>query len=421
MSKGSDILVIGAGLAGLTAAAHAVKAGASVRLIAQGWGQQIVSPGWISVWDRAERDVLQAVTDHTNQNPDHLYALTGDMEESLAAFRTITTEIGLPYDQREDGHNLRLTTMMGAIQTPLIAPRGIANGDLSDVNGPVLIVGFAGWRDFHPELAAANLLRAGIEARARRITLPDAASHWDRWPGDVALLLERADVRAAIVREIKPYLDGIAKVGFPAVLGLDHHADVLADLTDQLARPVFEIPTLPPSVPGTRLSNRLRRWLLRHRARVQIGHPVLSASTEKGRVTGVNVAALGHTNAFFADQFILATGGLYNGGIQSDESDRLWEPIFDLPVVGPESDGRAGWYADSLLDPNGHPIHCHTGLRVNANMQPLNTEGAPMFANLYAAGHLLAGFNPLTDGSAEGVTLVTAHKAVQVALCRGNS
>jgi anaerobic glycerol-3-phosphate dehydrogenase len=71
-----------------------------------------------------------------------------------------------------------------------------------------------------------------------------------------------------------------------------------------------------------------------------------------------------------------------------------------------ESEGRAGWYADALLDPGGHPIHRHTGLRVNAQMQPLDSEGAPVFENVYAVGHLLAGFNPLTDGCAEGVALV---------------
>ncbi|MBN1563212.1 MAG: FAD-binding protein, partial [Anaerolineae bacterium] len=377
MSKGTDILVIGAGLAGLTAAAHAIKAGASVRLIAQGWGQQIVAPGWISVWDRAEGDALPAAADHATQNADHPYALGNDLSAALTAFRDLTAEIGLPYDQRADGHNLRVPTMMGAIQTPLIAPRGIANGDVTDSDGAVLVVGFTGWRDFHPELAAQNLTALGTAARARRIALPGAASHWDRWPGDVALLTEGADVRAAIVRQLKSELNGVAKIGFPAVLGLNHHADVLADLTAQLERPIFEMPTLPPSVPGTRLSNRLRRWLLRHHARVQIGHPVSSAITDQNRVVGVNVAALGHTNPFYADQVILTTGGLYNGGIQSDVSGKLWEPIFDLPVSAPDGEGRSGWYAESLLDPGGHPIHRHAGLRVNAQMQPFDSEGAP--------------------------------------------
>ena len=47
----------------------------------------------------------------------------------------------------------------------------------------------------------------------------------------------------------------------PAILGLDHHAQVLADLQSQTGATLFEIPTLPPSVPGMRLFAALRRKL----------------------------------------------------------------------------------------------------------------------------------------------------------------
>ena len=61
-------------------------------------------------------------------------------------------------------------------------------------------------------------------------------------------------------------------------------------------------------------------------------------------------------------------------------------------------------------------MHRHTGLRVNQQLVPLDAEGAPVLENVYAVGHMLAGFNPLTDGCAEGIALATAYKAVQVAL-----
>lgn len=413
MTKGTDVLIIGAGLAGLTAAYHAIRAGASVRLIATGWGQQIVAPGWISVWDSAQDDVLAAAQQHAAAHADHPYAAAGDLTAALDAFKALTADLDLPYVSRADGRNFRLPTLLGALQTPYLAPSSMAHGDLTDTNGPVLIVGFAGWRDFHPELTAQTLAAQGIKARARRITLPDSDSHWDRWPGDLAHLLEGADVRAALVKQIKPQLGDAVAVGFPAVLGLDQHSTLIADLSARLECRVFELPTLPPSLPGTRLSTQLRRWLLRHHARVQIGHPVVGAISHNRRVHGVTVGALGHTNAFYADQCLLATGDMYNGGLQTDADGHLWEPVFNVPVTSQAGEGRAGWFADHLLAAHGHPLHS-AGIRVGANLQPLDASGSPLFDNLYAAGHILAEFNPLTDGCAEGVALATAYRAIQL-------
>jgi len=416
--RGADVIVIGAGLAGLLAAVHAVKAGARVRLIATGWGQQIVSPGWISVCDRADDDVIAEVRGHAALCPDHPYALAGPdaLVCALDLLQDIAEEIGEPFAMRpRDGHNLRLATMLGAIQTPLLAPAGIAAGDLTEVGGPVLIVGFAGWRDFYPALVAGNLSAQGIAARPLTVTLPAGRGSWDDWPADLARRFDSSTFRAGVLRQVQPQVKDAIRVGFPAVLGMEHHAEVLRELEAGLGCPVFEIPTLPPSPTGTRLSNGLRRWLLRQRARVQIGHAVVRGIVEGGRCTGVEVGALGHTNPFYADAFILATGGLYNGGIQSDETGRLWEPIFGFPVSGPGGEGREAWYGERLLVERGHAIHRQVGLRVNGQMQALDAEGAPLLDNVFVAGHLLAGSNPLTDGCAEGVALATAYKAVSAA------
>jgi glycerol-3-phosphate dehydrogenase subunit B len=413
------VIVIGAGLAGLLAAVHAVKAGARVRLIASGWGQQIVSPGWISVCDRADDDVIAEVRGHAALHPDHPYALAGldALVCALDLFQDIAGEVGEPFVMHHrDGHNLRLATMLGAIQTPLLAPQGIAAGDLTEVGGPLLIVGFAGWRDFYPALVAGNLSAQGIAARPLTVTLPAGRGSWDDWPADLARRFDDSAFRTAVLRQVEPQVKGAVKVGFPAVLGMERHAEVLRELEAGLGCPVFEIPTLPPSPAGARLSNGIRRWLLRQRARVQVGHAVVRGIVADGRCAGVEVGALGHTNPFYADAFILATGGLYNGGIQSDKTGRLWEPVFGFPVSGPEGEGREAWYGERLLAERGHAIHRQVGLRVNAQMQPLDGNGAPLVENVFAAGHLLAGFNPLTDGCAEGVALTTAYKAVSAAL-----
>ena len=64
----------------------------------------------------------------------------------------------------------------------------------------------------------------------------------------------------AIAAQLKPKLDG-ASARFPAVLRPEHNAEAWRDLSDRLGVPAFEIPTLPPSVPGMRLYNAFRAAL----------------------------------------------------------------------------------------------------------------------------------------------------------------
>src|SRR5207244_6162968 len=68
----------------------------------------------------------------------------------------------------------------------------------------------------------------------------------------------RREVASIIRREIG--VDGV-RVGIPAVLGLTHDTDVYSSFTAEVGHPVFEIPTLPPSVLGLRLFDRLRKHL----------------------------------------------------------------------------------------------------------------------------------------------------------------
>jgi len=93
---------------------------------------------------------------------------------------------------------------------------------------------------------------------------------------------------------------------------------------------------------------------------------------------------------------------------------RLYQRRRLLPP--PRLEGRTGWYGERLLQRGGHAVHRVTGVRVDADMRPLNAAGEPVLDNLQAVGHLLTGFNPLTDGCAEGVDLVTAYRAVETAL-----
>lgn len=376
------LIVVGAGLAGLMAAVFAVQAGARVVVVGAGLGRLMLAPGEVQAGPYA---------DHPG----------------VAAFRAWCADF--PALRTADGGPLRLPSALGIPRSLSFAPEGLAGGNL-DCETPTLIVGLAGWRDFDPALFAGV---AGLERfRPIHVDMPGRRGGWDLSPTELAHRFDAPAYRAEVARLVQGRLRGEGRVGFPAVLGL-HDPGVREDIAGRLGAPVFEIPTLTPSVPGTRLYNTLKRWLLEHGARVQIGHPVTRLLDENGHVTGVAVASAGRETLIRADAVILATGGLYGGGLLSDDRGRVWEPIADLPVLAQNE--RAAWFRPHLLDPRGHPVHGF-GLAVDEQLRPLNREGGPAYPNLFAAGHLLGGLEPVAGGYDEGLDLASAYAAVRAAL-----
>lgn len=402
-----DLLVIGAGWAGLFATYLATEQGAKVRLIAQGIGSVLVTPGWISVADQATGELSEGVRQVAAEDSAHPYALTGweTVHTALQAFQKMGDSLGLPYDG-DLKHNLRLPTALGREQTPALAPRTYTLGH-GQVNH-TLYVGVAGWRDFYPALAGAS---------HQYVQLPGDSGRWDASPVDLARRFDDPAVRAGVVAGIRHHLaqsKDVRAVGFPAILGLEDPLAVQSDLSQQLGLPIFEIPTLPPSVQGTRLFNRLRRYLLDHGARVQIGHPVIEGIVENGRAVGVKVASAGRVQSFKAGATLLATGGLYGGGLFSDDRGRVWEPLYKLNVNA--SADRETWFDPSMLATHGHAAQ-RFGIRVTPELIPINEAGDPVAKGLYAAGHLLAqpGISAPATYS-EGIALATAYHAVTQAL-----
>jgi glycerol-3-phosphate dehydrogenase len=383
-ASGQQVIVVGAGLAGLAAAVHAVQAGARVKVFALGLGRLILTPGWYQVGAFAPHPGVGAFRDWLEQFDGLRLAPDAD---------------------------LHLPTTLGIRHRVDLAPEGLAAGDL-DHDVPTAIIGLAGWRDFDSAFYAGMRAAQGIPQRSIHVDLPGRHDAWDLSTTELATRFDDPAYRAEVARLVRGRLDGEQRVGFPAVLGL-HDLGARADMADRIGVSVFEVPTMTPSVPGTRLYNTLKHWLLRHGAQIQVGHAVTRATTDGQRVTGVAVASAGRETVFPADAVILATGGLYGGGLLSDDRSRVWEPVFDLPVT--EAGPRTGWFHDDLLNPAGHPVH-KVGIHVDDQLRPLNEAGQPVYANLYAAGGMIAGLNTVTADCDEGVALASAYAAVRAAL-----
>ena len=420
-----DLLVVGAGLSGLMAAFSAAQAGLTVKIVNKGLGAMHWSAGTVDllgyvsdtnspIVKRPLEDVAKLVRD----NPGHPYALLDNEQISAAlkSFKELMAELGLGYEgAAREGENLLLPSPAGSARPTFLAPRAQLAGDLSR-DEPLLIAGFEGLRDFYPLLIAENLVKSGYSARG--ILLPSnlLTSRRDANTVQMAHGLDDPEHRSQLGHHLQKLVQPGERIGLPAILGLNAHNDVMADLERICGVPVFEIPTLPPSVPGIRLfaalQDKLRSMGVRLETAMEVtkGQKSDPINGSAGQVAWLESKTTTHPIKHQAKNFLLATGGILGGGFNSDQYGRVWEVILDLPLTIPQD--RSQWFDSSFLSPAGHPVYTG-GVTVNSDFQPVSAAGKIVYKNIWVAGNMLSGTDPILERSVEGIAIATGIAAGQ--------
>jgi glycerol-3-phosphate dehydrogenase subunit B len=413
-----DLLVIGAGLAGLSAAISAVEAGLTVKVVSMGLGTTHWSAGTIDVFGfipGATDTIGDPIESIAQLDPSHPYRLVGPemVEAALHTFQRWVADAGLPYVGAEEARrNLRMPSPVGALRPTLLTPTAQYMGDAA-FSAPMLIVGFHGLRDFYPQLIAENLCKQGLEARAEFLPWELLSDLVDRNTIQIATGLDDP----ARIRRLADALRGLIRpgerLGLPAVIGLERHCGAFAELESAVGTTLFEVPTLPPSVPGTRLYHALRNRLQKAGVRIETNMRATDFDASGNRIDWVSTEGSARPLKHRARAFVLATGGILGGGFQSEPGGRISEIVFDLPLTVAQD--RTQWFHPEFFDPRGQPVF-RGGVAVDARLQPLISVGAsPAYENLWAAGSVLAGADPILERSLEGIAVSTgiaaAHRA----------
>lgn len=409
-----DSIVMGAGYAGLMAAYNLMKADQKVLLLAKGYGRTHLATGMVDVLGYADGErvthPLEAVARLRQAKPSHPYArLASDsVRVGVEVFLSAMAEAGYPFAGSFEEQML-LPTAVGAMRPVAFVPQTMLAGDLRE-KAPLVIVGFNNFKDFYPELIAANLQSSNspiLQARAITLTTPTLENDADLAPMILARAFERSDFRRRLATQIKAQLKAGERVGFPAVLGVDKALEVLSDLQTQLGARVFEIPSLPPSIPGIRVAHALEKLLRQGGARVQIGHPIVEVRVSGKKVEAVAVKSAARLKWYTARQFVLATGGIAAHGIEVDSTGAPRETLFNLPLANVPAPGQPRFNPAYFAE---HPFS-EIGIHTNNAMRPLDVSGQPALENLRVCGALLAGAEPWKEKSGEGISLASAYQA----------
>ncbi len=196
------------------------------------------------------------------------------------------------------------------------------------------------------------------------------------------------------------------RAGFPAVLGIEKAMWVKEKLETDLGMPVFEVPSLPPSIPGIRLHQILSRLIENHTGRIFDGMQVVRCDKEESQLIALWSESAARLKLHQANTYILASGGILGGGLRAEYDGSVSEAVCQLPISAPKN--RNTWFNRQFLSAVSHPIY-QAGVRINREFQPVNEDGKTLFQNLYAIGNLLAGFDSIQQRSHEGIALVSGY------------
>ena len=405
-----DVVVIGAGVAGLTAAARAAEGGASVCVLASGVGSTHLAPGTVDVLgydpDRVE-EPARALPSFVAARPDHPYARLG-IEAIAPALEWFRARVA---DGPHEGYsyvgglerNRLLPTAVGALRPSALVPETMAGGEVG-AGGQVCAVGFRALRDFHASSLADNLGGRAVEAELDlgRVEVNALA---------VARRFDDPEFRSAFVDRLGPRLREGERVAVPAVLGLRDPHGVWVDLEQRLERPVFEVPTLPPSVPGMRVFDLLHAALRRGGGRLVLGAEVTGAEREGERIVGARAHTSGRDTLYRARWVVLATGGFASGGLELGADWAARETVLGLTLRDVPAPGQDRFGPEYF----GEQPMARAGVAVDARLRPPGVEG------VLVVGAALAGAEPWREGSGEGIALTSGHRAAELILAEAGS
>ena len=417
VSRTTDILVVGSGMAGLMAAIVASEQGKRVTLLSRGCGSLNIGSGCVDVLGYVNGQAVEGQPlDALDALPErHPYRLVGreGVEEALKTLSAVCARHGAPLEAAANG-NRRVPTILGTLKpTCLTLPS--CRGELLETAASALVVSVEGLKDSHPALVTAQLRRyphlANIAWHEAHLENPIPGAHRNLSPLDIARSVESPEGTAWLAAGLRNALRATPAdvVLLPPVCGLSNAA--WEAVAAAVPVPLVEMPTLPPGVGGLRLYTALKNELQARDVDMVENALVTEAECDGKRCAALVAETACGRRRFAAKAFVMATGGFMGGGFLSSPGEAR-EAVFGLPVL--QADGSLlparpeDWSDQNIF---GNHAFASAGVMVNAAMSPLRIDGAPALNNVFFAGRSVGGYDFASEKSGNGVAVATAWRA----------
>lgn len=416
MSKSTDVIVAGSGLAGLMAALAAARQGCGVRVVDYGAGCLAIGGGFVDLlgYDNEGARLDDPWEGMARLAPDHPYSLLGAerVREALDALADMAAARGLRLHtaRGEDGRprNMLVPTIMGTLKPTYLVPEALDPAALTTARR-VLVASVQGFRDCRPALVIDQLRRypgwADRDYVPCVVPTPFDDAHRSLNALDLARAVERPGGRDWLLGALRERAAGCDLALIPPILGRHAGSDLARELRDALGCPIVEMLAIPPGVGGLRLRDALLRELAALNVEFLENAQVVEAETAENRCTALTVLGTGRRQAHRVGACVMATGGILGGGVELMPGSAR-ERVFGIAIDVPGD--VAAWSEPAIF---GSHLVSRLGVRVDSGLRAVNAQGAPIYENVFFAGRTLGGHDPATEKSGYGVALSTGWQA----------
>ncbi len=413
--KKTDMIIVGCGLSGLFAACVAASRGKKVQILSYGAGTLAIAGGIVDLLGYGDdgkfcANPLVGIDKIAAQHPYQKVGGSAVVKRAITEFLEIAKSCGYPYLGTPE-ENVWVPTAIGNFKPSCLVPKSMDAKALL-ASKKILVVGFDTMKDFYAHMVVKNFTKRLGESRT--ISEHIVALNFEYGKDlrdinamDVARWLETPEGQASFISQVKDKVDADTAIVLPPVLGLEPNYEVYDKLHQALGCSIVEVSSIPPAVTGLRLDKMLRAYAKKHSVQIIEKARVVGAEIVDGRCEAVITEGFDRKRKFYADQFIIATGGVYGGGLKTFIG-QMKEPILNIDIEVPRV--QTQWSHKKLFD-NQKQIFAQYGVSVDETLAPLSA-GKKVASNVKVIGRSLSGYDFCYEKSGNGVALTTAYKAV---------
>lgn len=420
-----EIVIIGAGAAGLLTALYVAGGGYQTRILYKGYGATAMSSGCFDIlgYSYKTKDYVGSYKEAYEYLPDnHPYKVIsgGKLENFESLLKSSISDAEGLFSNFLTGtinSNMLVATLFGTVKPTAFVQETMSGAKIEE-GSSYTIVGIEGIYDFNPRLVKTMLntyLKSfGIKDVEIKETMIKRKKLADELFISYAPYLPLKVDSAKFEKALKTLISQV-QTDYILIPPIISNFYTSLSLLEKFEGMISEVPAPPYYKTGLRLIRFLIDEVKKRGVKlIQVDEVKVYLRDNEGRE--IRFRKRGKEKKIVFDSLVLATGDLISGGLEAEsfvEEDKviLRDSVLGW-TLGEFSSGEIG--GGEYFPMDNKDISSY-GLGINENSKLLNGRGEEI-RNIYVVGSLIGGYNYNFEKSGLGVALVSAYKAASAIL-----